>query len=104
MSVAMIRRPSAIFARRGEALGEGRHAVRGFQRVAGRDHQPELVQPQMRIAWRATCRCPSCAGLNEPPSRPMRSVPVADRGMETHRLSGVRGAPGRCRGRHSGRW
>lgn len=31
----------------GQAIGERRHPGRRFQRVAGGDHQPELVQPAM---------------------------------------------------------
>ena len=41
----------------GKAVGEGCHAVCGFQRIAGRDHQPDLVQAQ-------------------PPHRQQRDVPV----------------------------
>ncbi|GBR05431.1 hypothetical protein AA21952_1725 [Acetobacter oeni LMG 21952] len=30
----------------GEALGERGHAVAGFERIAGRDHEPHLIEPE----------------------------------------------------------
>ena len=46
MSVAMMRRPSARRAGGGEPIGDGRHRTIRLERVAGRDQQPDLVEPQ----------------------------------------------------------
>ncbi len=59
-------------ARRGESPFERGHLRRALQRVLRRDQPPHLVQRQPLQRLAATCRCPSCAGLNEPPSRPTR--------------------------------
>ncbi len=40
--------PVGDFFGRGQAVGERGHALLGFQRVAGGDHQPELVEARMR--------------------------------------------------------
>jgi hypothetical protein len=32
--------------RGGEAFGEGRHVGAALQRIAGRDHEPDLIEPQ----------------------------------------------------------
>jgi len=33
-------------ARARQTIGEGRHAARGLQRIAGRDHEPDLIEPE----------------------------------------------------------
>ncbi len=69
----------------------GAMPARGFSGFCGDTSHHTSSRSSRRNAKRLICRCPPCAGLNDPPRRPMRRPLV--------RPVVVRGAPGRCRAR-----
>lgn len=89
ISVATTRRPSAI--RRAEAnrSASGAMPATGFSGLPGETISQTSSSRSARRAMSATCRCPACAGLKDPPSSPMR------RARESPNRAGVtaRGTP-----------
>src|SRR5579872_4422366 len=51
----------------------------GFRGFCGETSHQTKSSRRRFIASMLTCRCPSCAGLNEPPRRPMRRVALGIR-------------------------
>src|SRR5262245_58620102 len=45
----------------------------GFSGFCGLTSHHTCARPRRFLASMLMCRCPSCAGLNEPPKRPMRT-------------------------------
>ena len=112
MSLTRIRRSAAATILAPAKPGrEGRHAGGGFEGVLRRHQPPHLVEVETLEASRLICRCPPWAGLNEPPSSPIRrcrrrrrsgTTASGRHAGETPALPScvpLRGAPGRCRAR-----
>ena len=103
-SVTRIRRSAAIFraaCRRSSKGVISSFDLRGFCGETSHHTQSRARRFRARLLiW----RCPSCAGLKDPPSRPMRSPPAArPRRMFARHMLGrfLRAEPARLRGRRT---
>jgi len=62
--------PIGYALRGGQTRGQRRHAGGGLQRVAGRDHEPELVQAEMRHRLAGDVQMPLMCRVERPAEQP----------------------------------